>query len=182
MTFSRRIALRLGISTLVVSAFVRIGRAQAYPARPVRMIVPFAPAGTTDISARLIGQWLSERLGQQFVIENRAGANGNIGTEAALKAGPDGYTLLMVDASPTINATLYEKLTFNFVRDAAPVATVARVPFILVVHPSVPAKTLPEFIAYAKANPYGSAGRGSTLHVAAELFKMLAGVDLFHVP
>ena len=185
MTFSRRIALRLGISTLVVSAFVRIGRAQAYPARPVRMIVPFAPAGTTDISARLIGQWLSERLGQQFVIENRAGANGNIGTEAALKAGPDGYTLLMVDASPTINATLYEKLTFNFVRDAAPVATVARVPFILVVHPSLPAKTLPEFIAYAKANPgkinYGSAGRGSTLHVAAELFKMLAGVDLVHL-
>jgi tripartite-type tricarboxylate transporter receptor subunit TctC len=149
------------------------------------MIVPFAPAGTTDISARLIGQWLSERLGQQFVIENRAGANGNIGTEAALKAGPDGYTLLMVDASPTINATLYEKLTFNFVRDAAPVATVARVPFILVVHPSLPAKTLPEFIAYAKANPgkinYGSAGRGSTLHVAAELFKMLAGVDLVHL-
>jgi tripartite-type tricarboxylate transporter receptor subunit TctC len=186
MKFSRRIALRVGISTLVVSAFVRIGRAQAYPARPVRMIVPFAPAGTTDISARLIGQWLSERLGQQFVIENRAGANGNIGTEAALKAGPDGYTLLMVDASPTINATLYEKLTFNFVRDAAPVATVARVPFILVVHPSVAAKTLPEFIAYAKANPgkinYGSAGRGSTLHVAAELFKMLAGVDLVHVP
>ena len=186
MTFSRRIVLRLGISTLAASAFVRIGRAQAYPVRPVRMIVPFAPAGTTDISARLIGQWLSERLGQQFVIENRAGANGNIGTEAALKAGPDGYTLLMVDASPTINATLYEKLPFNFVRDAAPVATVARVPFILVVHPSVPAKTLPEFIAYAKANPgkinYGSAGHGSTLHVAAELFKMLAGVDLVHVP
>jgi tripartite-type tricarboxylate transporter receptor subunit TctC len=186
MSFSRRIALRLGVSTLVVSAFFRIGMAQAYPARPVRMIVPFAPAGTTDISARLIGQWLSERLGQQFVIENRAGANGNIGTEAALRAGPDGYTLLMVDASPTINATLYEKLTFNFVRDAAPVATVARVPFILVVHPSVPAKTLPEFIAFAKANPgkinYGSAGRGSTLHVAAELFKMLAAVDLVHVP
>ncbi|VIO71466.1 hypothetical protein CI1B_36500 [Bradyrhizobium ivorense] len=186
MTFSRRIALRLGFSTLMVSAFVPKARAQAYPVRPVRMIVPFAPAGTTDISARLIGQWLSERLGQQFVIENRAGANGNIGTEAALRAGPDGYTLLMVDASPTINATLYEKLTFNFVRDAAPVATVARVPFILVVHPSVPANTLPEFIAFAKANPgkinYGSAGRGSTLHVAAELFKMLAAVDLVHVP
>lgn len=186
MKFSRRIVLHLGISTLALSAFIRIGRAQAYPARPVRMIVPFAPAGTTDISARLVGQWLSERLGQQFVIENRAGANGNIGTEAALKASPDGYTLLMVDASPTINATLYEKLAFNFVRDTAPVATVARVPFILVVHPSVPAKTLPEFIAYAKTNPgkinYGSAGRGSTLHVAAELFKMLAGVDLVHVP
>jgi len=186
MGFSRRIALHLGIGILIMPAFVRIGRAQAYPTRPVRMIVPFAPAGTTDISARLIGQWLSERLGQQFVIENRGGANGNIGTDAALKAGPDGYTLLMVDASPTINATLYEKLPFNFVRDAAPVATVARVPFILVVHPSVPAKTIPEFIAFAKANPgkinYGSAGRGSTLHVAAELFKMLAGVDLVHVP
>jgi tripartite-type tricarboxylate transporter receptor subunit TctC len=186
MKFPRRMVLHFGLSTLVAPAFLRIGWAQTYPARPVRMIVPFAPAGTTDISARLIGQWLSERLGQQFVIENRAGANGNIGTDAALKAGPDGYTLLMVDASPTINATLYDKLNFNFVQDAAPVATVARTPFILVVNPSVPAKTLPEFIAYAKANPgkinYGSAGRGSTLHVAAELFKMLAGVDLVHVP
>jgi len=186
MKLSRRTALRLGLSTMVAPAFLRIAAAQTYPARPVRMIVPFAPAGTTDISARLIGQWLSERLGQQLVIENRAGANGNIGTEAALKAVSDGYTLLMIDASPTINATLYDKLNFNFVRDAAPVATVARSPFILVVHPSVPAKTLSEFIAYAQANPgkinYGSAGRGSTLHVAAELFKMLAGVDLVHVP
>jgi tripartite-type tricarboxylate transporter receptor subunit TctC len=150
------------------------------------MIVPFAPAGTTDISARLVGQWLSERFGQSFVIENRAGANGNLGTEVALRATPDGYTLLMVDASPSINATLYERLNFNFVRDAALVATVARSPFILVIHPSVPARTVPEFIAYAKANPgkinYGSAGPGSTLHVAAELFKIMAGVDLVHVP
>jgi len=150
------------------------------------MIVPFAPAGTTDISARLIGQWLSERFGQPFVVENRPGANGNIGTEAVLRAGADGYTLLMVDASPAINATLYDKLNFNFIRDAAPVASAARTPFILVIHPSVPAKTLPEFIAYAKANParisYGSAGPGSTLHVAAELFKIMTGVDLLHVP
>jgi tripartite-type tricarboxylate transporter receptor subunit TctC len=150
------------------------------------MVVPFAPAGTTDISARLIGQWLSERFGQQFVIENRAGANGNIGTEVVLRSTPDGYTLLMIDASPSINATLYERLNFNFVRDAALVATVARSPFILGIHPSVPARTVPEFIAHAKANPgrisYGSAGPGSTLHVAAELFKIMTGVDLLHVP
>src|SRR4029453_1225380 len=186
MKLPRRTFLHLAAGAAALAALSRIAKAQAYPTRPVRMIVPFAPAGTTDISARLIGQWLSERLGQQFVIENRGGANGNIGTEAALKAGPDGYTLLMVDASPTINATLYEKLTFNFVRDAAPVATVARVPFILVVHPSVPTKTLPEFIAYAKANPgkinYGSAGRGSPQNIACELFKMMTGVNLVHVP
>jgi tripartite-type tricarboxylate transporter receptor subunit TctC len=147
------------------------------------MVVPFAPAGTTDISARLIGQWLSERFGQQFVIENRAGANGNIGTEVVLRSTPDGYTLLMIDASPSINVTLYERLNL---RDAALVATVARSPFILVIHPSVPARTVPEFIAHAKANPgrisYGSAGPGSTLHVAAELFKIMTGVDLLHVP
>jgi tripartite-type tricarboxylate transporter receptor subunit TctC len=163
-----------------------IAQAQAYPTRAVRIIVPFAPAGTTDISARLIGQWLSERFGQPFVVENRPGANGNIGTEAVLRASADGYTLLMIDASPAINATLYDKLNFNFIRDAAPVARVARTPFILVIHPSVPAKTLPDFIAYAKANParisYGSAGPGSTLHVAAELFKIMTGVDLLHVP
>jgi tripartite-type tricarboxylate transporter receptor subunit TctC len=163
-----------------------IAQAQAYPTRAVRIIVPFAPAGTTDISARLIGQWLSERFGQPFVVENRPGANGNIGTEAVLRTNADGYTPLMVDASPAINATLYDKLNFNFIRDAAPVASVARTPFILVIHPSVPAKTLPEFIAYAKANParisYGSAGPGSTLHVAAELFKIMTGVDLLHVP
>jgi tripartite-type tricarboxylate transporter receptor subunit TctC len=182
----RRQFLHLAASAAALPVLSRFARAQAYPTRPVRMIVPFAPAGTTDISARLIGQWLSERFGQPFVVENRPGANGNIGTEAALRAPADGYTLLMVDASPAVNASLYDRLNFNFVRDAATVATVARAPFILVIHPSVPAKTVPEFIAYAKANPgrinYGSAGPGSTLHVAGELFKIMSDVDLVHVP
>jgi tripartite-type tricarboxylate transporter receptor subunit TctC len=182
----RRNFLHLAAVAAALPAVSRIAWAQAYPARPVRMIVPFAPAGTTDISARLIGQWLSERFGQPFVVENRPGANGNIGTEAALRAPADGYTLLMVDASPAVNASLYDRLNFNFIRDAATVATVARAPFILVIHPSVPAKTVPEFIAYAKANPgrinYGSAGPGSTLHVAGELFKIMSDVDLVHVP
>jgi tripartite-type tricarboxylate transporter receptor subunit TctC len=186
MKLPRRRFLHQAAGAAALSVVSRIARGQAYPTRPVRMVVPFAPAGTTDISARLIGQWLSERFGQQFVIENRAGANGNIGTEVALRSTPDGYTLLMVDASPSINATLYERLNFNFMRDAALVATVIRSPFILVIHPSVPARTVPEFIAYAKANPgkinYGSAGLGSTLHVAAELFKIMTGVDLVHVP
>jgi tripartite-type tricarboxylate transporter receptor subunit TctC len=186
MKLPRRTFLHLAAGAAALPAVSRTARAQAYPTRPVRMIVPFAPAGTTDISARLIGQWLSERFGQPFVVENRPGANGNIGTEAALRAPADGYTLLMVDASPAVNASLYDRLNFNFVRDAATVATVARAPFILVVHPSVPAKTVPEFIAYAKANPgrinYGSAGPGSTLHVAGELFKIMSGVDLVHVP
>jgi tripartite-type tricarboxylate transporter receptor subunit TctC len=186
MKLPRRNFLHLAAGAAALPALSRIARAQAYPTRPVRMIVPFAPAGTTDISARLIGQWLSERFGQPFVVENRPGANGNIGTEAALRAPADGYTLLMVDASPAVNASLYDRLNFNFVRDAATVATVARAPFILVIHPSVPAKTVPEFIAYAKANPgrinYGSAGPGSTLHVAGELFKIMSGVDLVHVP
>src|SRR5437899_8334890 len=135
----RRKFLHLAAGAAALPAVSRIARAQAYPTRPVRMIVPFAPAGTTDISARLIGQWLSERFSQPFVVENRPGANGNIGTEAVLRAIADGYTLLMVDASPTINATLYDKLNFNFIRDATPVASVARTPFILVIHPSVPA-------------------------------------------
>jgi tripartite-type tricarboxylate transporter receptor subunit TctC len=186
MKLPRRNFLHLAAGAAALPAVSRTARAQAYPTRPVRMIVPFAPAGTTDISARLIGQWLSERFGQPFVVENRPGANGNIGTEAALRAPADGYTLLMVDASPAVNASLYDRLNFNFVRDAATVATVARAPFILVIHPSVPAKTVPEFIAYAKANPgrinYGSAGPGSTLHVAGELFKIMSGVDLVHVP
>jgi tripartite-type tricarboxylate transporter receptor subunit TctC len=186
MKLPRRQFLHLAAGAAALPAVSRIARAQAYPTRPVRMIVPFPPAGTTDISARLIGQWLSERFGQPFVIENRAGANGNIGTEVALRSTPDGYTLLMVDASPSINATLYDRLNFNFVRDAAPVTTVARSPFILVIHPSVPARTVPEFIAHAKTNPgkinYGSAGPGSTLHVTAELFKIMTGVDLVHVP
>jgi tripartite-type tricarboxylate transporter receptor subunit TctC len=186
MKLPRRKFLHLAAGSVALPALSRYAWAQTYPTRPVRMIVPFPPAGTTDISARLIGQWLSERFSQPFVIENRPGANGNIGTEAALRAPADGYTLLIVDASPAINASLYDRLNFNFIRDAAPVATVARAPFILVIHPSVPAKTVPEFIAYAKANPerisYGSAGPGSTLHVAAELFKIMTGVDLLHVP
>ena len=184
MKLPRRQFLHLAAGAAVLPA-ARSASAQTYPTRPVRMIVPFAPAGTTDIAARLIGQWLSEHLRQQFVIENRPGANGNIGTEVVVRAPPDGYMLLMVDASPAINATLYDKLNFNFVRDIAPVASVARAPLILVVHPSVPAKTISEFIAYAKANPgkisYGSAGIGSTLHVTGELFKIMTGVNLVHV-
>jgi tripartite-type tricarboxylate transporter receptor subunit TctC len=152
----------------------------------VRIIVPFAPAGSTDIVARLIGQWLSERLGQQFVIDNRPGGGGNIGTEAVVRAPPDGYTLLLATAANAVNATLYDKLNFNFIRDIAPVAGIMRVPEVMVVNPSVPAKTVPEFIAYAKANPdkinLGSPGIGTPGHVDGELFKMMAGVDLVHVP
>ena len=164
----------------------RIASAQAYPARPVRIIVPFAPAGTTDITARLIGQWLSEQLGQQFFVETRPGAGTNIGIEAVVRARPDGYTLLMTDPSPTITATLYDKLSFNFINDIAPVAGITRFPIVMVVNPSVPAKTIPEFIAYAKANPgkinLGSPGIGTPGHVAGEPSKMMAGVDMVHVP
>jgi tripartite-type tricarboxylate transporter receptor subunit TctC len=164
----------------------RITSAQTYPTRPVRIIVPFAAAGAFDIMARLIGQWLSERLGQQFVVENRPGAGGNIGTEAVVRAPADGYILLLVGPSSAINATLYDKLNFDFIRDIAPVAGVIRGPYVMVVNPSVPAKTVPEFIAYAKANPgkisMGSPGVGTTPHVAGELFKMMAGVDMVHVP
>jgi tripartite-type tricarboxylate transporter receptor subunit TctC len=152
----------------------------------VRLIVPFAPAGASDILARLMGQWLSERLGQQFVIDNRPGAGGNIGTEAVVRAPADGYTLLIVGAWNAINATLYDKLNFNFLRDIAPVASVIRSANVMVVNPSVPAKTVPEFIAYAKANPgkltMASAGNGTPSHVSGELFKMMAGVDMVHVP
>jgi len=160
--------------------------AQAYPTRPVRWIVGAPPGGALDIVARLMGQWLSERLGQPFVIETRPGAGTNIGTEAVAKAPPDGYTLLLISTPSAINATLYEKLNFNFIRDIAPVATITRQPFVMVVNPSVPAKTVPEFIAYAKANPgqinMASAGNGTGPHVAGELFKMMAGVDMVHVP
>jgi tripartite-type tricarboxylate transporter receptor subunit TctC len=163
-----------------------LARAQDYPARPVRLIVGFAPGGTTDITARLIGQWLSERLGQQFVIENRTGAATNIATEAVVRAPADGYTLLLVTASNAINATLYDKLTFNFIRDISPVAGVIRYPLVMQVNPSFPAKTVPEFISHAKSNPgkisYGSGGIGTSIHVASELFKMMAGVDMIHVP
>ena len=167
-------------------AISRLAWAQAYPTRPVRIIVPFAAAGAFDIMARLIGQWLSERLGQPFVIENRPGAGTNIGTETVVKAPPDGYTLLLAGTPNAINATLYEKLNFNFIRDIASVAGISRAPLVMAVHPSVPAKTVPEFIAYAKANPgkisMASAGIGSTGHLAGELMKMTAGIDFVHVP
>src|SRR5262249_36681631 len=177
---------KLAAGAAALAAVSRIARAQAYPSRPVRIIVGFAAGGPTDILARLMGPWLSERLGQQFVIENRPGDGGNIGTEAVVRASPDGYTLLLVGGNAPINATLYDKLNFNFIRDIAPVATIIRGPQILVVNPSVPVKTVPEFIAYAKANPgkinMASGGTGTPPHLAGELFKMMAGVDLIHVP
>ena len=163
-----------------------VARAQSYPARPVHLIVSVSAGGSPDIIGRLIAQWLSERLGQPFVVDNRAGAASNIGTEFVLKAAPDGYTLLLALSSNAINASIYKDLQFNFIRDAAPVASIATIPLIMEVNPSFPVKTIPEFIAYAKANPgkinMASGGTGSPLHVAGELFKMMAGVDLVHVP
>jgi tripartite-type tricarboxylate transporter receptor subunit TctC len=183
---NRRRLLRLAAGAAALPAVSRFAWAQAYPTRPVRIIVPLAPAGTSDIIARLMGQWLSERLGQQFVVENRTGAGTTLGTEAVVRALPDGYTLLMADVSAAFNATLYDKLNFNFIRDIAPVANVVRVPNVIAVHPSFPAKTVPEFIAHAKANPgkvsMATAGVGSLAHVFGELFKMMAGVDLVAVP
>jgi tripartite-type tricarboxylate transporter receptor subunit TctC len=186
MKLPRRQFLHLTAGAATLPVVSRLAWAQAYPTRPVRLLVPFGPAGATDITARLIGQWLSERLGQQFVIENRPGAGGNIGTEAVVRAAPDGYTLGLFGAANAINATLYDKLNFNFVRDIAPVAPIVRFPYIMVVNPSVPAKTLPEFIAYAKANPgkinMASPGIGSTPHVNGELFKVMTGTNIVHVP
>jgi tripartite-type tricarboxylate transporter receptor subunit TctC len=181
----RRRVLQWATSALALPIFLRRAWAENYPARPVRIIVGFAPGGPTDIVARLIGQYLSERLGQQFVVENRPGAGGNIGAEAVVRAQPDGYTLLLVSASNAISATLYSNLSFVFLRDIAPVAGVIRVPNVMEVHPSVPARTVPEFVAYAKANPgkINMAGvNGTTLQLAGELFKMMAGVDMLHVP
>jgi tripartite-type tricarboxylate transporter receptor subunit TctC len=186
MKLPRRQFLHLAAGAAALPAVSNIARAQAYPSRPVRVIVPFGPAGGTDIVARLTGQWLAERLGQPFVIENRPGGASNIGTEAVVRSPPDGYTLLAVDVTPAINATLYENLSFNFIRDIAPVATIDRVANVVVVHPSLPAKTIPEFIAYAKANPgkinMASAGSGSGIHVSGELFKMMTGINMVHVP
>ena len=186
MKLPRRNFLHLAAGAAALPAGSRIAWAQIYPTRPVRIIVGSAAGGGNDIIARLIGQWLSEHLGQQFVVENRPGAGSNIGTEAVVHAPADGYTLLLVSASNAINATLYEKLTFNFMQDIAPVAGVMRTPLVVVVHPSVPAKTIPEFIAHAKANPgkinMGSGGNGTPSHASGELFKMMAGVDLVHVP
>jgi tripartite-type tricarboxylate transporter receptor subunit TctC len=186
MKLPRRNFLHLTAGAAALSAVSRIALAQAYPARPVRVIVPIAPGGATDILARLIGQWLSERLGQPFVIENRPTGGGNIGTEIGVRAPPDGYTLLMALSVNAINPAVYDNLPFNFIRDTAPVASIASTPLIMEVNPSVPANTVPEFIAYAKANPgkinMASGGKGAPSHVAGELFKMMAGVDMVHVP
>ena len=186
MKLPRRQFLHLAAGAAALPAVSRVARAQTYPTRPVRIIVGFPAGGATDILARLTGQWLSERLGQQFIIENRAGAGGNIGTEAVVKAPPDGYTLLQVATPNGLNAALYTNLNFNFVRDIAPVVGIMRTSYVIVVHPSVPATTVPEFIAYAKANAgkvnMASAGNGTPQHIFGELFKMMAGVDLTHVP
>jgi tripartite-type tricarboxylate transporter receptor subunit TctC len=179
---SRRKILRLTAGIAALPALPRIARAQTYPARSVLLLVGYAPGGPTDICARLISQWLSQRLGQQFVVENRSGAGSNIATEAAVQAAPDGYTLLLVTSSNAINATLYRNLNFDFMRDIAPIAGIMQAPSVLEVNPSVPIKSVPEFIAYAKANPgkinMGTAGNGSPPHMFGELFKAMAGVDL----
>jgi tripartite-type tricarboxylate transporter receptor subunit TctC len=186
MKLPRRRFLHLAAGAAALPALSRVACAQAYPTRPVRMIVGFVPGSGPDIVGRLLGQWLSDRLGQPFVIENRPGAATNITTEAVVRAPADGYTLLFVTAASAINTTLYEKLSFNFISDIAPVASISRETFALEVNPSFPAKTVPEFIAYAKANPgklsMASPGSGTAPHMAGELFKMMAGVDLVHVP
>jgi tripartite-type tricarboxylate transporter receptor subunit TctC len=185
MELPRRKFLHLAGSATALPAVSRIARAQAYPTRPVRIVVGFPPGGA-DITARLIGQWLSERLGQQFIIENRPGAGTNIATEAVARAPSDGYTLLLCFTANAINATLYDRLNFNFIRDIAPVAGLVRVPNVMAVNPSVPAGTVPEFIAYAKANPgkinMASTGNGTSTHLTGELFKAMTGVDMIHVP
>jgi tripartite-type tricarboxylate transporter receptor subunit TctC len=183
----RRNFLHLAAGAAALPAVSRIAWAQAYPSRPVRVIVPFAPAGTTDIAARLMGQWLSERLGQQFVLENRPGASTTIGTEVVVRASADGYTLLLATTASAINTTLFEgKLNYNFLRDIVPIAGIFRVPNVMVVHPSVPGKTVPEFVAYAKANPrklnMASPGTGSPPHLLGELFMMMTGTSMIHVP
>ena len=186
MKLPRRTFLHLTACAAALPVAPRIAWAQTYPERPVRLIVGFAPGGATDIAARLMGQWLSEQFGQQFVIENRTGAASNIATEAVVRASADGYTLLTVTVANAFNATLYDKLGFNFLRDIAPVAGIIRFPLVMQVNPSFPAKTVAEFIAYAKSNPgkisYGSGGVGTSLHVASELFKMMTGVEMIHVP
>ena len=186
MKLPRRKFLHLAASAAALPFAPHVAKAQAYPARPVRWIVGYPPGGPTDIMARLMGQALSARLGQPFIIENRPGAGSNLATEAVVRAPADGYTLLLVSPANAINATLYEKLNFNFIRDIAPVASIAREANVMVVHPSVPAKTVPEFIAYAKANPdkinMASGGNGTPAHIAGELFKMMATVTMTHVP
>jgi tripartite-type tricarboxylate transporter receptor subunit TctC len=186
MKLPRRQFLHLAAGAATLPAASRFAWAQAYPTRPVRLVVGFAASGGNDIVARLLGQWLSERLGQPFVIDNRPGGGGNIATEAVVYAPADGYTLLLVSAANAINATLYEKLNFNFIRDIGPVAGLIRVPSVIVVHPSVEIKTVPELIAYAKLNAgklsVASGGTGTSTHLAGELFKMMTGIDMIHVP
>jgi tripartite-type tricarboxylate transporter receptor subunit TctC len=186
MKLPRRTFLHLAACAAVLPAVSRMASAQAYPMRPVRLVSGFPAGGPNDFLARLIGQWLSERLGQQFIIENRPGAGSNIAVEAVVRSPPDGYTLLMVATPNAINATLYERLNFNFIRDITPVGAIVLVPNVMVVHPSVPAKTLPEFIVYAKGNPgkltMASPGNGTSGHISGELFKLMAGVDMIHVP
>jgi tripartite-type tricarboxylate transporter receptor subunit TctC len=186
MKLPRRKFLHLAAGAAALPAVSRVAFAETYPSRPVHLFVGFPPGGPTDIIARLIGQSLSERLGQPFIIENKPGAGGNIGTELVVRAPPDGYTLLLVGTSNAINATLYDKLNFNFIHDIVPLSGIAREPCVMEVNPSVPAKTVPEFIAFAKANPgkinMASGGIGTTIHVAGELFKMMTGVDMIHVP
>ena len=186
MKIPRRRFLHLAAGAVALPALSHAAWAQAYPSRPVRIVVGFPAGGPADILARVMGQWLSDRLGQPFIIENRPGAGSNIATEVVVRAPPDGYTLLLVAPANTINATLYDKLNFNFIHDIAPVASIARSFYVMEVHPSVPVKTVSEFIAYAKANPgkinMASAGSGTPQHVAGELFKIMTGVDMVHVP
>jgi len=186
MKFPRRKFLHLAAGAAALPAVSRIARAQTYPTRPVRVIVGYAAGGGPDIVARLMSEWLSERLRQQFIVENRTGAGTNLATDAVVRALPDGYTLLQVTASNAVNATLYDNLSFNFIRDIAPVASIDRTPYVMEVNPSVPVKTVPEFIAYAKANPgkinMASNGIGSAGHIAGELFERMTGVDMVHVP
>ena len=186
MRLSRRKFLHLAGGMATFPAVLRMAKAENYPYKPVRFIIGYTPGGSADIAARLIGQWLSERLGQSFIVESRPGAGSNIGTEAVIRSPPDGYTILLVAPANAINATLYRKLNYNFIRDIAPVAGIIRFPNVMEVNPSVPAKTVPEFITYAKANPgkinFASSGNGSTIHMSGELFKMMTGVDIVHVP
>ena len=185
MTVSRRRLLQLAVGATLPSLSTA-AQAEAWPTRPVRLIVGYTPGGSADLTARLMGQWLSERLGQAFVVENRPGGGTNIATEAALRSPPDGYTLLVAAPANAVNATLYDKLNFNFLKDAEPVAGIIRFPNVVVVNPNLPVKSIPELIAYAKANPgklnMASSGNGSTIHMSGELFKMLTGINMVHVP
>jgi tripartite-type tricarboxylate transporter receptor subunit TctC len=186
MKLPRRQFLHLATGAALLPAVSRPARAQSYPTRPIRLLVGYTPGGSADLTARLMGQWLSERLGQPIVVENRPGGGTNIATEAAVRATPDGYTLLLAAPANAINATLYEKLNFNFLSDIEPIAGIIRFPNVVVVNPSLPVKSIPELIAYAKANPgklnMASSGNGSTIHMSGELFKMLTGIDMVHVP